>query len=610
MKRGKSPKTVAVNPHVVRALEARFAEGKKYEEGKDFATAEKIYREIINTYQRHGYNPASPYGALGYALMHQRKLDEAEKAFQKSAAQDAGLFQTHVNLAVLYHLEERWKDCITASKRALAINPKSVQCLVGLGQALYECRHYALSVQNFLLALSLDKDSLDACKGLAMNYVALGETSVSIPMFRKLIAANPNAWPTKSSLLFSMQYEPTLSNDEVWQEHLDYGSTLRTVTGPPDPLPSHTNAGSRLRLGYMSADFQYHVVMRFVEEVLKLHDRNKFELTLIMTCAKEDEDSQRIRGHADHWLNIGSLDDERAAGLIREKKLDLLVDLSGHSAGTRLPLLSRRLAPIQISWCGYSGTSGVEAVDYIIVDNVLSPRGEKTYFLEHPLRLPSSFVSFASPSSPEIQQLPFVKNKYVTFGCMNNPSKINKYVVAWWAEILKQVPDGKLLLRYAHYADTLVCERIRKMFDDCGVPADRYLMLEGNKDFITVYNDVDIALDTFPYNGTTTTCEALWMGVPVVALRGDRFVARVSASLLTHVGLRDLVAETPPDYIDIAVRLAHNAEQLTNFRQTLRSHLSTTPVFNAGMFTKILEETYLNVYKTIGEPAREASLVA
>lgn len=611
MKRGKFPKAVAANPHVVRTLEARFAEGKRYESANDFATAEKIYREIVATYARNRLNSATPNAALGYALLSQKRFDEAEKVLQKSIEQDSNLLEAQANLAAVYRFIERWPECIRACRRALAINPKHLESLLNAAAAYKGNRQYAPSVQSFLLALALDPDNLEARKGLASTYVDLGETSVSIPMFRKVLEMDAEAWPWKSYLLFAMQYEPTLSNEEVLQEHLSYGQTSREKVGPPkNDFVNSTASNRRLRIGYLSADFKYHVVMRFVEQVLASHDRDSLEIFLIMTGAKQDKDTERIRQYADHWLDISDMKDDQASELIWDHELDIVVDLVGHTGGARLALLARRLAPVQISWCGYSGTTGIDTMDYVVVDDVLAPPGEKTFLSETPLRLPHCYLSFQSRDSHDVSKLPFEKNGYITLGCMNNPSKINKYVVSWWAEILKAIPDSKLLMRYGLFVDSLVRERIAKMFRECGISSERFAMLEGNKDFITVYNDVDLALDTFPYNGTTTTCEALWMGVPAVTLRGDRFVARVGASLLTYTNLQEFIAESPAEYIDIAIRLASDPKRLAILRQTLRSHLNSTPVFNPKSFTRDLEKAYRIAFQRWCERPQDLLLTA
>jgi len=587
-----------IRSHVTRNLERRFKDGKALESAKNFAGAERVYRELVAAFERNHFNAATPNAALGYVLLNQKRFEDAERALRRSAKLNPNLLEAYANLAAVYRFTERWRLCITAAKLALKIEPKHLESLLNLAEGQKETRQYGLSVQNFLLALSLDQNSVEARKGLASNYVSLGEPSVSLPMFRKIFEMDPELWPLKSYMLFAMQYEPALSNEAVLREHIAFGRIAREKIGPPQIVfANRGQAGRRLKVAYMSSDFKEHVVMRFVEQVLAAHDRDQFEIILISTSLKEDKNTRRIRGYADQWIDISEIEDIRAASLIREQEVDILVDLAGHSGVSRLPLLARRLAPIQMLWCGYSGTSGIDTIDYIIVDNVLAPQGEKTHFSETALRLPAAYVCFTPRDSLEPGPLPFERNGFITFGCMNNPSKINKYVVEWWAQILKAIPDSVLLMRYALFVDPLVRERIAKMFRECGIADSRYQMLEGKANFVSVYQDVDIALDTFPYNGTTTTCEALWMGVPVVALRGDRFVSRVGASLLTYTGLQDLITESPRQYIDLAVQLAKDPKHVAELRQQLRIHLPNTPVFDSKTFTKGLEMRYIEVFR-------------
>lgn len=589
----------SADPRITRLLEGRFMEGKAAERAEQFDVAETIYREVVAGFERHRFNAASPNAALGYVLLHQKKLTEAESVLKRSVRLNQDLLEGHANLAAIYRLREKWDSCMAASQRALEIDPKHVPSLLNLAEGLKETRQFSVSVQKFLLVLSLDNDNLEARKGLASNYISLGETSVSIPMFRKILEMNPEAWAYRSFMAFAMQYEAAISNEEVLQEHLLYGRCVRNEVGPPATQFDNDfdNPGRRMRIGYVSGDFCYHVVMRFAEQVFALHDRREVELFLIHSSPKKDKDTERIKALPEHWVEIGGMTEEESADKVRALNLDILVDLAGHSGITKLPLMARRLAPIQMLWLGYSGTSGVDTMDYILVDNVLSPPGERTYFSEEPLRLPYSYLCFGEKNGRPIAALPYERNGYITFGCMNNPSKINAHVVSWWAKILHAVPSAKLLLRYVLYVDPLVKERIAKMLRANGVPPERYEMKMGAAEFLSVYDDVDIALDTFPYNGTTTTCEALWMGVPVVALRGDRFVSRVGASILTFTGLKDLVTESPEHYIQLATELAGEPKHLADLRTQLRPHLTTTPVFDGKLFTEGLEHCYRQVFQ-------------
>lgn len=605
--RKKSPARVfQPDPFVAKTLQQRFEEGKALEKEGKHVESGRIYSELVSSFERLKLNAATPNAALGYALLRQNKLEEAEKVLKRSIKLDPNLIEGHINLGAVYRSLELWPQCEAACRRALKINERDTRARLNLAEAQLRAGQYGPAVQSFLLVLSLDSENVEARKGIAEAYVSLGDPDVSIPMFRKVFEMDPDSWPLRSHMLFALQYDPAAPNEEVLDEHLTYGKRVREVVGPPrTQFPNSTNPDRVLRVGYLSADFKYHVVMRFVQHVIELHDRSRVEVFCIAANRAKDYVTDEIKAITDHWIDIAKLNDEEAARLILDLQLDILVDLTGHTSVSRLALLGRRLAPVQAVWCGYSGTTGLDSVDYIIVDDIIAPDGEKTFFVEEPIRLPTSYLSFAPAGEvPDITPLPYDKNGYITFGCMNNPSKVNKYVIAWWAEILRLVPNSRLLLRYGLLRDPLVKERILKLLRASGVPSDRYTVKEGESVFLRVYDDVDIALDTFPYNGTTTTCEALYMGVPVVTLRGDRFVARVGASLLTKAGLGDLVARNPLEYVAKAVKLASETEQLKTFRREARAALSERPIFNKQVFTRAIENAYAQMFRSWCEKQR------
>ncbi|HEX4808242.1 MAG TPA: tetratricopeptide repeat protein [Bryobacteraceae bacterium] len=580
-----------------RALERRFADGKALELQGRFADAEKVYRELVASFERQRINSGTPCAALAYTLVCQAKWEEAERILKRSIKLEPKILESHVNLGAVYRHTRRWQECHDASKRALELEPKDTRARLNLGVAFAEMSQYGAAVQAFLLVLALDPDHLEARKGIASNYVSLGEPAVSIPMFRRVIEMEPDVLSNYSQILFAMQYEPTLSNEAVLEEHLNFGRKTRTLIGSPgEALPIVKHWDRILRIGYVSGDYRTHVVMRFIENVIASHDRDRVEVVCISTTNIQDATTERIKKLAGGWLDISAVDDETAVRMIRDKQLDIAVDLSGHSSILRLGLFARRLAPVHLSWCGYSGTTGLDTMDYIVVDNIISPPGEKTFFVERPIRMPGSYVCFSPSDAPAIGPLPFDHNGHITFGCMNNPGKVNKYVIAWWAQILNAVPNSRLLMRYHLLDDPLVKERLNKIFRSQGI-ADRVDMRSGGGSFLDSYNAVDIALDTFPYNGTTTTCEALWMGVPVISMRGDRFVARVGASLLTNVGLETLVGENPQDYIDRAVALAQQPDRLAGMRKTMRANLVNTVLYDPATFTRQLEDKYSEVFQ-------------
>ena len=597
--RGRKEKIKIIQPgeFARRGFERRFADGKALEQACRFADAEKVYRELVGSFERAHMNPGTPYAALGFALLCQGKWEEAERILKRSIKFEPKILESHINLGAVYRNMRRWQEAHDASKRALELEPKDTRARLNMAVALGEMSQYGAAVQNFLLVLALDPDHLEARKGIASNYVSLGETAVSIPMFRKVIEMEPDVLSNYSQILFAMQYEPAIPNQAVLEEHLVFGRKTRELIGPPGeafPLVKHWDRV--LRVGYVSGDYRTHVVMRFIENVLASHDRDRVEVVCIATNSMQDAKTDRIKEIADDWLDISGSDDETATQMIRNKQLDIAVDLAGHSSILRLGLFGRRLAPVHVSWCGYSGTTGLDTMDYLIVDNIIAPPGEKTFFVERPVRMPGSYICFTPADAPPIGPLPYERNGYITFGCLNNPSKVNKYVIGWWAHILNAVPNSRLLMRYHLLKDILVRERLNKMFRAVGI-ADRVDMGGVEGSFLDSYNYVDIALDTFPYNGTTTTCEALWMGVPVVTIRGDRFVARVGASLLTNVGLEDLIGENPQQYIDHAVRLSGEPERLALMRQNMRSNLSNTIVYDPRAFTRQLEDVYTELFR-------------
>jgi predicted O-linked N-acetylglucosamine transferase (SPINDLY family) len=607
VKKPKFPKSAAPDPRAVKALESRFQEGKAFERTAKYGEAEKIYREILARAEQLHFTTAHVCVALGYALLMQAKYEDAERYLLRAQRLDPNLLEVHINLGAVYRMQERWKESEKSCKRALEIEPKDTRARLNLGFVQEKIQEYGQAVQSFLLVLSLDPDNIEARKGLASTYVALGDTDVCIPLFRKVLEMDPESWQLRSGMLFAMQYDPTVPNEKVLEEHLEFGRQVREHAGPAKPRSEFSNprnADRKLKIGYLSADFRGHVVMKFAEEVITSHNKDRFEVFCITPHPGEDETTRRIRSKVDHWRDITGIEDIDAAGLLRSDELDIIVDLMGHSSVQRLPLLGRRVAPVQISWCGYSGTTGVDTVDHIIVDDIIAPPGERVFFVEEPIRLPHSYVSFTPRNFPEIRPLPFDRNGYITFGCMNNPSKVNKYVLSWWAQILKAVPHSRILMRYHLLGDPLVDERLARVFRNAGIPPERLDMRSGGHDFLSAYNEVDIALDSFPYNGTTTTCEALWMGVPVITLRGDRFVARVGASLLTNTGMSDLIAENPKEYIEKAIALADDPERLMRFRDEAREILPTTPVYNPKGFVKHLEQAYVGAFERWCNEAR------
>ncbi len=586
--------------YFAKIAEERFQLAKRLHAQGENEKAEAIFKELIASFRRLKLNPSHLYASYGWLLMNLRRLDEAERVLNLGIEAEPDLLEAHVNLSAVYRLTNRERLCELEARKALVISKAEPKALLNLANAQATMKQHGLAAQTFILLLSVDPDNVEGLKGLAGNYVALGEPSVTTPLYRRVMDLDSESWGIRTGLVFGMQYDPTVPNEQVLEEHLIYGDEVRRRCPPPKTdFPNLRTLDRKLKIGYLSADFGNHVVMQFVEKVVTGHDRERFEVYCLSGLPQEKADpaTHRFQAGVDHFLEIEGLYDDPTLEMIREHELDIVIDLMGHTSASRLTLMHRRMAPVQAVWCGYSGTTGIDNVDFLICDRIIAPEGERAFFCEEPVRLPTSFLCYNPPdNAPPVSPPPFEKNGHITFGCMNNPSKINQYVINWWAKILEQVPDSKLILRYHLYSDPLVYERLAKMLRLAGVSEDRFKIFGGGATFIETYHLVDIALDPVPYNGTTTTCEALWMGVPVVTLYGDRFVARVGASLLTFSGLNGLVAVHPPDYIKKAVELASKPDELRRLRTNMRSHLVTTPVFNYDLFIPGIEDAYIEMF--------------
>ena len=396
----------------------------------------------------------------------------------------------------------------------------------------------------------------------------------------------------------------SVSAETVAAEHRRAGAALMALApnSPALPFANPRDPGRRLRVGYVSPDFRRHSVSYFLEPLLAAHDRAGFEIFCYAEVIQPDEVTARLQRHADHWLITAGMPDDALAARIRADGIDILIDLAGHTAGNRLPLFARRPAPIQATWLGYPNTTGLPAIDYRLADAISDPPGwGDALASETLLRLPGGFLCFGPPvHAPPPGVPPCLAAGAVTFGSFNNPAKISLPTIESWSAILKRLPDARLLLKSRQLVDAMTWVLLRTRFAERGIPANRVDMLGFQADTVShleVYHRVDIALDPFPYNGATTTCEALWMGVPVVTLAGDRHAARVGASLLSRVGLDGLIAASRDEYVERAVDLAGDRERLAALRSTLRPDMAASSLCDATAFARGVEAAYRGIWE-------------
>jgi predicted O-linked N-acetylglucosamine transferase (SPINDLY family) len=587
------------NDHFVRSAHQRFEKAKECERAGNYDESEKILTELAGTFERNKLDAGSCLCALGYAQMAQKKYDEAIESYQRSLQYDENLLQTHVCLATIYRIKERWQDTLVHADKALSLKADSSAALLAKGHACFNLRRYAEAIQSFVLILTIKPNDWNAMAGMALVFGVLGDIDTTQALYRKLLQEAPEAPSARSNFLFQIHYDPDMRPDDLCEEHLRYGEILERRFEPKaHSFRNRRSSDRKLRVGYVSGDFRSHVVSFFTEAVLREHNRDNVELFCFANNKSNDAVTERFQAFSDGWFAIKREPDNKVEELIRDHQIDILIDLAGHTADNRLPVFARKPAPIQASWCGYFDTTGLRAMDYLIVDRVIAPENEQRKWTERPLYVPDSYICYQPPKLPDLAAVPAEQNGFVTFGCFNNPSKINHRLVEMWAAILEVVGGSKLILQHYVYSDPLARERLDRIFRQAGVPSNRYEYVLGGSNYQTLecYNRVDITLDCLPYNGGTTTCESLWMGVPVVTLYGDRFVSRVGSSILTFSGLGGLVATTPGEYVERAAALAGNRDDLCRLRGQLRSHLPKTPVFNPKLFVQGLEDAYRRAF--------------
>ncbi|HRE16598.1 MAG TPA: glycosyltransferase, partial [Rhodocyclaceae bacterium] len=405
-----------------------------------------------------------------------------------------------------------------------------------------------------------------------------------------------------SNTLFEMNYLGDFSRAELFAAH---DAWARRYTPPLAQMPEYPDWNRdperKLRIGYVSGDFARHPVGFLFQDVVANHDRSQVEIHCFSMVFQPDEATEQIRSSVDHWEDIFLLNDEEATAALRAAQLDILVDLSGHTAFHRLPSFAQRPAPVQVSWIGYFHSTGLSAMDYFLTDPYTSPADNGQLFSEIPLCLPATRFCFRPLSySAEVGPLPAAANGYITFGSFNRLPKLTKQVIAAWSKIVLAVPDSRLVLKARALKDPVVRERLLARFAEQGLAAERIELREvsSHAQMFSEYNDLDLALDPFPFNGGMTTLEALWMGVPVLTLEGDTVVSRQSHAALANVGLtEELSCPDVESYVARAITLAQQPAELARLRAALRPRMAESPLCRPEQFSRDLEALYRDMWR-------------
>lgn len=446
---------------------------------------------------------------------------------------------------------------------------------------------------HYRSAIEFDQTAPELCYNLGLLLQDVGDMSEAEELFQRALALRPDFQSAQSSFLCIGDFSAAMTRDEIYSRHVRWA---KRFSDPLMGLEQHGcnsfEPGSRLKVGYVSADFRRHAVGRFLEPVLRYHDSSRYEVVCYSNAETGDDMTAHMRALVEHWRNISSMPDQEFAAMVRGDKVDILIDLSGHSLGNRLLAFARKPAPVQISWLGYLNTTGMQAMDFRMTDVVSDPPGVEQWYREQLLRLPHPqwcYVPEAGPIvAPDMPILPRGKNDPIVFACMTRFMKITDAAVELWIQILQALPEARLKI-----VDVPLHSRSRELqrrFDGAGLSVRVELVptLFGQS-YWEAFEGIDVALDTFPYTGATTTCDCIWMGVPVVTLAGPCGAARSASSLLAAIDLHELVANTADDYVAIAIGLGQDRFRLGALRSSLRDRMKDSPICDPISFTRHFE---------------------
>ena len=532
---------------------------------------------------------------LGKNFLDQNKYSDAQKWLQRSVQTDPQYWVASHNLATCYHRIGEIDHAIETYKETLRIfdNPVSMsELLVSLRRTDRFAEEYDLAKRLLELpgaadlAISAWETLFDAC-----DWDAIERSFEQIVL--QLEGPDARA-ECRSRGLLLLNSLVNITPKRTFDCHQAWAKSLLAVPGPNDACALRENASATLRIAYVSGDFREHSVGYFCRNLIASHDKQRFEVYCYANSAGSDDVSRQIECAATQYVDVSGLSDLELRAIIQKDAIDILVDLSGHTRDSRLSVMNQRLAPVQISYLGYPNTTGLDEIDFRISDpHVNIATG--TRYSEALLRMPESFLCFgAFDDVPRRACTPAADNAHITFGCFNSLQKINPLVIRAWSSILNGVPNSRLMIKSKRAADPMTRSNLLAMFGRHDIDPDRIELRAPTAtriEHLDAYNEIDIALDTFPYHGTTTTCEALWMGAPVVTLTGEVHAQRVSHSILKNIGSETLITYSLDEYIERSIALAGNIAELNELRQAVAQRLRESILCDARRFTQQFEHT-------------------
>lgn len=530
----------------------------------------------------------------GVAARDSGDLETAAAAFEKSLINDPSNTRTLDCLADVYMGLVLLDKAAETFRRSLSVNAKQPETHSNLGSVYLAQGELSKSEQCFREALSLNPN-LNIFDNLGSVLVSQGRYQESIAAYRAGLSRYPKNFRVFSNLLLTLNYTNDVSQEDMSEEHRKFGYVFE------DPLNYITHDNNprdvkELRIGYYSPDFREHSVAYFIEPIIEHHNKAKFKTYAYYPSKFEDAVTKRLKLVFNEWRDVYGMSADEIAHTIKSDGIDIMVDLAGHTSNNCLLAFAKKPAPVQVTYLGYPNTTGLKAIQYRITDNIVDPAGQGRYYTEELCRLPGCFLTYKpDANSPEVSEPPASNNGYVTFGSFNNLSKINDRVIESWCKILKASHGSRLLIKNPSLTDLQTRQVYLDKFIQSGIDGDRISLLghvPTRSEHLALYANIDVALDTFPYNGTTTTCEALWMGVPVITLKGVNHASRVTTSLLEAIKRPEWTADTVDEYVFLAADMAADIEKLKTYRSNQRQRMSQSSLCDSVSFVSGLESAY------------------
>jgi protein O-GlcNAc transferase len=557
----------------------------------NIAGAEAMLRQLIKL----APNNADLLNQTALLCYQQRKWAEAEQLARTAISIDASRSMYHVNLGEFLRAQNRLPEALKSLQRAISIDPANAMAHYNLGVVLRKLNSIEDAIEAYQQAVKLKPDYAMAFNNLASISHSQGRGDEATGHLRRCLELSPSA-AFHSNLLYIMWFDLSASPEQINAEHVRWAQRWAApLASEIHSLRNNRDPNRRLRVGYVSPDFREHVIALFMQPILQHRNRGEFEVFCYSDVAEPDFMTDRLRADTDVWVPVAGTSDVALAERIRSDQIDILVDLTAHMIGNRLLTFARRSAPVQVSYLAYAGTTGLPTMDHRLSDAHLDPPGVETFGSEEVVRLAETYWCYQPQIS--VPQVADRSDGPIVFACYNNCAKINSSVIALWSGILQQIPDSRVRLIMSGGANGNF--HMKRIFAEHGIGPDRIELLSpvSYREYFSLFADVHIALDPFPYNGGTTTLDALYMGVPVITLEGRSGMSRAGVSILTNLGLPELIASTPEEYVTIAVELAQDRPRLSKLSSGLRERMIRSPLMDAPRFVRNLESAYRTMWR-------------